>query len=239
MERSKENITVLIKQLTRVQTEYAKFTGAKLTDNTQEAHRLKDLSAGLNALHHIAGECQNPISAEPPGSIGNYVENWLDLAIVELDLFNKHGSHYVTSCSEALLKTHGVINIWHAAPATRKPIYFRGEHRYGHELKSRLGRKNFVESNQSPWGATPIELQLLSDYQSRVRKDRDLAADIFGDMDILPNDHPAWWAIMQHYDQTYGTRMLDITSSIFCALYFACAGWNGEVDTTTDGRLYI
>ena len=44
---------------------------------------------------------------------------------------------------------------------------------------------------------------------------------------------------MQHFDPVYGTRMLDVTSSIFCGLFFACAGWDGSVNDKEDGRLYI
>lgn len=33
--------------------------------------------------------------------------------------------------------------------------------------------------------------------------------------------------------------MLDVTTSIFCALYFACADWDGAVDESVDGKLYM
>lgn len=44
---------------------------------------------------------------------------------------------------------------------------------------------------------------------------------------------------MQHYDEKNGTRMIDITSSLYSALYFACADWDGSVDETKDGKLYM
>jgi hypothetical protein len=44
---------------------------------------------------------------------------------------------------------------------------------------------------------------------------------------------------MQHYDEEFGTRMLDISSSIFAGLYFASVGWDGEIDTNHDGILYL
>jgi hypothetical protein len=44
---------------------------------------------------------------------------------------------------------------------------------------------------------------------------------------------------MQHYDEKYGTRMIDVTTSIFSALYFACANWDGTVDESIDGALYL
>ena len=239
MKRLKENLNVISKLLTRLQGQYARKSGAKLADKSRAADLLNDLGKGISALNQISNECQSPIERVPPGDAGNYVENWLDLALSELEEFNKYGSQYITSCSEALLKVHGVMNIWHANPATRTPIYFRGEHHYGHDLIPRLGRKSFVNTEESPWGVTQIELQLLSDFQARVNVEPALSTDIFGSRDVIPNNHPAWWAIMQHYDQTYGTRMLDVTSSIFCALYFACVGWNGELDDSKDGRLYL
>jgi hypothetical protein len=68
---------------------------------------------------------------------------------------------------------------------------------------------------------------------------KDRKAEIFENGPIPDRNDPEWWAIMQHYDETHGTRMIDITSSIFCALYFACANWDGTVDESVDGRLYF
>ena len=56
---------------------------------------------------------------------------------------------------------------------------------------------------------------------------------------MIPPDHPGWWSIMQHYDVDHGTRMLDVTSSMHCGLFFACANWDGSVDTSVDGKLYM
>ena len=44
---------------------------------------------------------------------------------------------------------------------------------------------------------------------------------------------------MQHYDETYGTRMIDVTSSLYCALFFACVNWDGTIDEGVDGKLYM
>lgn len=43
---------------------------------------------------------------------------------------------------------------------------------------------------------------------------------------------------MQHHNEKFGTRLLDITSSIYTGLYFACIGWKGEIDSVNDGILY-
>lgn len=239
MDRSRENLKVLINQLTSLQGDYAKSTGATLKDQSQDGQLLRELGAGLGALHKISHTGKAPLQPIPAGSTGNYVDNWLNLAIKELNDFNKHGSHYVTSCSEALLKVHGVTNIWHGNPANRKRIYFRGEHHYGYPLVSRLGRNKSAAQSNTPTGATNFELQLLSNFQAQVLRDDALRSDVFGAQEPLNKDHPDWWAIMQHFDQSFGTRMLDVTSSIFCALYFACAGWNGDVDVDKDGCLYV
>lgn len=44
---------------------------------------------------------------------------------------------------------------------------------------------------------------------------------------------------MQHYDDNYGTRMIDVTTSLYCALFFASADWDGTVDSSVDGKLYM
>lgn len=241
MDWHKENLKVVIKQLERIRGQYAKLTGAGLKDTTPEGINLNKLNDAVTVLTHISlsNHAAGPIEPKPSGGAGNFVDNWLDLALSELDMFNKHGSQYITSCSEALLKVHGVMNQWHADPKSRKQIYSRGEHRYGHKLIPRLGRQKFATLDEPSCGATEIELQLLADFQARVRGDTRFTQEIFGGNELLPTNDPSWWAIMRHYDQSYGTRMLDLTSGIFCALFFACAGWTGDVDENKDGRLYV
>ena len=67
--------------------------------------------------------------------------------------------------------------------------------------------------------------------------DQELFASVFPDGRLLSLNSADWWALMQHYHG--GTRFMDITSSIFCALFFACANWDGFIDTKMDGALYL
>ena len=86
----------------------------------------------------------------------------------------------------------------------------------------------------------PTELDEIDRFQNDVRRTSVLSKEIRNGALFLPcRSDPRWLPLMQHYDEEFGTRMLDISSSIFAGLYFASVGWDGEIDTNHDGILYL
>jgi hypothetical protein len=87
-------------------------------------------------------------------------------------------------------------------------------------------------------GITDREIEELKRFQKQVRSDPGQVEVV--QYNTLPDDDdPEWLPIMQHYDEEFGTRMLDVTSSIFAGLHFACVDWDGTIDFDTDGLLYV
>jgi len=147
------------------------------------------------------------------------------------------GSGAIVSIAEALL----VVNSLGHIHGTDK-IYYRGEHKYGYELKSRAQRILDAENGgkiESTNGITDREIEELRRFQDQVKADPNLISEA-SFRNILPEDNsPEWLPIMQHYDEKFGTRLLDITSSVFSGIHFACIDWNGNIDFDTDGILYV
>lgn len=147
------------------------------------------------------------------------------------------GSGSIVSIAEALLVVNSLGHI-HGADK----IYYRGEHRYGHELKSRAHRILDAENGgkiESTEGITNREIEELRRFQDQVKTDPSLISEP-NFQNFLPQDNsPEWLPIMQHYDDEFGTRLLDISSSIFSGLHFACIDWDGNIDFETDGILYV
>lgn len=118
-------------------------------------------------------------------------------------------------------------------------MFYRGEHHYGYPLKSRAERHMSVSSGHGA-GLSTHEIQELRRFQREVKRSKFLKKQIKGKGLFLPRrNHPAWLPIMQHYDEEFGTRLLDISSSIYTGLYFACISWDGYIDTKHDGILYL
>jgi hypothetical protein len=163
----------------------------------------------------------------------------LELVLRELQEFNRNGAEYINSCTEALIKSHGVINWLYQGPKARKRIFYRGEHNYEWDLTPRVGRSLCNHDPSDPLRITACELDFLAKFQERVQTDAEMRNTIFGERRVPAEDDPEWWALMAHYDTEHGTRMIDLTSSLFCGLYFACADWNGTIDESTDGALYL
>lgn len=160
--------------------------------------------------------------------------------IIEEDIaqsFGRAGRGAVTTVAEALQVVNSL-----ARPHQAERIYYRGEHRYGYALKSRAQRTMEVETGESLQNASGIterEIKELRRFQDDVKKDPIFQSEIIGSDRLPDDDDPEWLPIMQHYDEKFGTRLLDITSSIYTALHFACIDWNGNIDFETDGLLYI
>ena len=146
------------------------------------------------------------------------------------------GPGAITTVAEALL----VVNAL-ASPHGAKKLYYRGEHRYGWALKSRAQRKMESENDKClsiANGITDREIVELRRFQRQVKSEPDLELEVVQDR-RLPDDDPEWLPLMQHYDEEFGTRMIDVTSSIFAGLHFACVDWDGLIDFDTDGLLYV
>lgn len=147
--------------------------------------------------------------------------------------FGRYGVDSISGVAEAALYTNAI-----AAMFGTDKLYFRGEQYFGHPLLSRAERNLTPDEGKEP-GLTNRELDELKRFQIEIRNDADLAAEI-GGWDGLPqDDNPRWLPIMQHYDERFGTRLLDLSTSIFTGLYFACIGWDGTIDSTNDGVLYV
>jgi hypothetical protein len=206
---------------------------------------LKQISQGVNGLYTASHYLPPPAEAVPAvnrmeGSFAKF-EPWQQSYISEIMQINSQGADAVTSVTETVFKTQGVINLFNHEPATRRAVFYRGETNAAWTPVGRLGRNlpSSIRSAHDPYKTTSFEVEELAKFQSRVEADQELHRDIFGDRPALAPHNPDWWPIMQHYDDLVGTRMIDVTTSVFAALYFACAGWDGSVDEENDGALYL
>ncbi len=181
---------------------------------------------------------REPLSTNVPVSTHFQVnQTWIDLALRDLYQFNSMGDEYICSTVEAVIKCSGIKQ---AIDQYEEALFYRGEHNFGWELISRLGRKLHIDWDATdPCQVTVEEKRLLSEFQSRCASDSTINSVVFGNSVPLPMHHPGWWSLMQHYDEANGTRMIDVTSSLFCALFFACVNWDGTVDSSIDGKLYM
>jgi hypothetical protein len=193
------------------------------------------IGQAIGALHGLHREPPSPnVPASPHFQVNS---QWIDFAAAELYRFNSMGDEYICSTVEAVIKCNGIKK---AIDQYDEPLFYRGEHNFGWELISRLGRKMRVDwTLNDPCNVTEQEKKLLTEFQSRCSSDPETRDLVFGTSDPLPMNHPGWWSLMQHYDASSGTRMIDITSSLYCALFFACANWDGSVDSSVDGKLYM
>lgn len=190
----------------------------------------------ISALYDLKRE---PSSTNVPASPHFQVNHqWIDAALEELYNFNDMGDEYICSTVEAVIKCNGIKKL---IDGYSTPLYFRGEHNFGWDLKSRVGRKLEIDwSSTDPYNVTSEEKRLLREFQGRCENDKVMRTTVFGSTGaLLPIDHPGWWSLMQHYDDNYGTRMIDVTTSLYCALFFASADWDGTVDSSVDGKLYM
>jgi len=151
--------------------------------------------------------------------------------------FGRAGAGAIATTGEALALTNSF-----ARPLGAEKVYFRGEHQYGYELKSRAQRKmeeDFGAPLEATNGITERELAELRRFQKQVKCSPYFEEEIVHGNGLPADDDPEWLPIMQHYDVEFGTRLLDITRSIFTGLHFACIDWDGTIDFDTDGLLYI
>jgi len=159
--------------------------------------------------------------------------NWHRLALENfVDSFGRYGSDAVSSVAEATFYANAFASAFGAYN-----LFFRGEQCYGFELRSRAERL-LSDSLAKEAGITKQELDELRRFQGEVESDKELKDSIKKQGEIPDKESALWLPIMQHYDETFGTRLLDISSSVYTGLYFACVGWDGTIDEEHDGILY-
>ena len=229
----------LIPLLQRVQNNLSESKATRLDSPGRVGEVLRAINQGVAGLHMACSYATEPSPVTASTFKGRIDDGWMPLILNELSDFNAQGTDAIQSCSEALLKTHGLINAWHSDPRQRSRIFYRGEVDYSWSLVSRLGRKGIKHNPTSLLCATEEEMKALTSFQERVSTELALRELIFGKGEMPDFEDPCWWELAQHYDFENGTRMLDLTTSIFSALYFACCDWNGGIDTSIDGALYL
>lgn len=157
--------------------------------------------------------------------------NWEQFFVEEMMGFAAGGSGTAGSIAEALMISNALARALGA-----DSLFYRGEHRYGHRLLSRAERK--LTDGERSNGISRREIDELRRFQDDVRGDQGLIVEMFDG--ALPDlEDPKWLTAMQHYDEGFGTRLIDLTRSIFAGLYFACLSWRGDIDEQSDGLLYI
>ena len=159
--------------------------------------------------------------------------NWHQLALESfVDTFGRYGSDAVSSVAEATFYANAF-----AIAFGSYNLFFRGEQCYGFELQSRAERI-LSDPLAQETGITKQEIDELRRFQNEVDSDSELKDSIRNQGAIPHKESPLWLPIMQHYDEAFGTRLLDISSSVYTGLYFACVGWDGLIDKEHDGILY-
>lgn len=195
-------------------------------------------SLGITAKTPPRATLKNEDEQQADNSAFLEPEQWLNFIAEDVAAsFGRGGAGAITTIAEALVVTNTL-----ARGHGTERIYYRGEHQYGYELKSRAQRNMERESGEplkSTNGITDRELDELRRFQKEVKSNPEFEEEIVHGRGLPADDDPEWLTFMQHYDVKFGTRLLDITRSIFAGLHFACIDWDGTIDFETDGLLYI
>lgn len=231
----------------RVSPEVSKIIQEK--NGLESAKQFNDeFGKGISALHKAISALndgkQFNLHSRPPYPEQHYAnqDGWLQLILNELFTFNAEGSAYITSVTECIIKTLGLINTHHQA-FHRDLAYYRGHVDASWEIVSSIGRK--ISPDDIPDDRNQVsrfELNALRSWQDKVFSSDGLQQDIFSEQPTYNSEDPRWWALKQHYDSdphTGGTRLIDWTSSPLAGLYFACIDWDGSINDSIDGGLYV
>jgi hypothetical protein len=146
----------------------------------------------------------------------------------------------VLSVTDALVMSRAYFNsLGEMKPNELPHVYFRGQVNIEWPIQPRFARKCPSPLTADPTqGATPEELAAIADFQNRWKSGLIEADQI--DIDNTPSDDSKdWWSLMTHYDDTVGTRLIDLTTDPLVALYFACVDWDGAIDESVDGVVYL
>ena len=222
----------------------------------------KDLWSGVAGLRsaipfYNAGKgYQDPIPPFPDREYSH--AGWEALIRNELHAFNCRGNAYITRISECLIKTMGLINILQGGNKAPRLSLYRGQCNAAWPVISSIGRKVPKGVTNKITEVSNFELQALAKWQDRIQKDTVLLEEIFGQRIGVspwrrclarwrstlpwPRNDGRWWALKQHYDdddKMGGSRLIDLTSSPLCGLYFACIDWDGNIDESVDGALWV
>ena len=151
-----------------------------------------------------------------------------------VNAFGMNGKDTVSSVEEAVCYSYSIARLFGSSQ-----IFYRGEQYYGNPLLSRAERY-MSNDDKCSLGISVKEMKELRRFQKEVLNNRQLNKSIKSNKLFLPRINDSkWLAIMQHYDEKFGTRLIDISTSVFTGLYFSCVGWDGTIDTTKDGLLYL
>ncbi len=200
-----------------------------------KSYEAKQISSAIPIIARIEGYGS---VKKPETAAGRWVEAALNNGPPRL---NPMGYDYICSTHEALFKCNLVKGILNSGRTdSPRSTYFRGEEDFNWKLVSKLGRRvpEIDWGKLNPLSVTSFELEELQSFQEGVLSSKDLSRDIFDNREPLEELNASWWAIMQHYSEC-GTRLLDVTSSIFTGLYFAYSNFNSTVNTEVDGSLRV
>lgn len=148
--------------------------------DAQGEHRAKifkdDLGKGISALYSavsVLNDGKGYSDTKPPYPDRHYAHQsgWQSLIQNELLKFNSKGSSYITSISECLIKTLGLINV-HQNANKRTLAYYRGHVNSDWEIVSSIGRKipkSTIPTDRST--VSQFEMDALEKWQSVVLTD--------------------------------------------------------------------
>jgi hypothetical protein len=214
---------------------------SNLPDQNKESIRnhlrkIQSIHSDLVALEILGMASEIPekrILSEDSSTHMPIAQGW-DRLIAEdtVDLFGRYGIDAISCLGEAIIYTNALATVFGA-----NKVFYRGEQQYGWSLISRAERNmDFTQSYDT--GLSDREAEEIKRFQDMVKSDKEIAEEIFHG-DVPGDNSPRWLPIMQHYDTEFGTRLLDLTSSVFTGLYFACVSWDGCINEDMDGLLYV